>query len=229
MAALGTALAIGKLGFAAGKRIAAAVKKKRAMEAGAALRDPNEQALLSAMKRKKRQLEVGSSQNRAEMARNMRNLSKTAVMSGNRGGSAQLSRLMSDIESNISREEGARAQQQDALIEKQTGDIADRKMDLIEADKYQRLQDAAVDKNTSSKNIQSSMPGAKDEMMDSMGQGDQKNLTDAMQNFKKKRGAKKALNKGFRGAKKAGFTGKKADFEKIGGVLSKIGGMGFGK
>jgi hypothetical protein len=195
------------------------------MEAGAALRDPNEQALLSAMKRKKRQLEVGSSQNRAEMARNMRNLSKTAVMSGNRGGSAQLSRLMSDIESNISREEGARAQQQDALIEKQTGDIADRKMDLIEADKYQRLQDAAVDKNTSSKNIQSSLPGA----MDSMDEGDQKNLTDAMQNFKKKRGAKKALNKGFRGAKKAGFTGNKADFGKIGGMLSKIGGMKFGK
>lgn len=225
MAALGTALAIGKLGFAAGKRIAAAVKKKRAMEAGAADRDPNEQALLSAMKRKKRQLEVGSSQNRAEMARNMRNLSKTAVMSGNRGGSAQLSRLMSDIESNISREEGARAQQQDALIEKQTGDIADRKMDLIEADKYQRLQDAAVDKNTSSKNIQSSLPGA----MDSMDEGDQKNLTDSMQNFKKKRGAKKALNKGFRGAKKAGFTGNKADFGKIGGMLSKIGGMKFGK
>lgn len=221
MAALGTALAIGKLGFAAGKRIAAAVKKKRAMDSGAALRDPNEQALLSTMKRKRRQLEVGSSQNRAEMARNMRNLSKTAVMSGNRGGSAQLSRLMSDIESNIAREEGARAQQQDALIEKQTGDVSDRKMDLIEADKYQRLQDAAVDKSSSSKNIQSSLPGA----MDSMDEGDQKNLTDAMQNFKKKRGAKKALRKGFLGAKKAGFTGNKGDFGKIGGALKSIGGM----
>lgn len=156
---IGAALAIGKAGFAIGKNIAARIKRKKAMEGGAADVDPNMQAIKNALTRKRRTLEVGSSRNRADVAKNMKNLTKANIMAGRRGLGA-ISKAISDTESNIAREEGAMSQALSEQEGKVAQAISDRKMDLVEADKYQKMQDASAEMQTSGKNIQSSLPGA---------------------------------------------------------------------
>lgn len=165
MPGIATALAIGKAGLALGKNIAARVKKKKAEGMGAGLEDPNQVALRNVMQRKFRMLQTGTSRNRHEVSKDMKNLSRSSILAGRRNLS-DLSSMRSDIESNIAREESGRGEAMLPLLQKQTSDVADRKMDLLEQDKAQTNLDASTMKSSSGKNLNAILPGTADDISD---------------------------------------------------------------
>ena len=183
--AIGTALALGKAAFSVGKTIKGRMDSKKAQGQGAAAVDPSQSALVNLRQRQRRASETGTSnvgiRNRAD--KDFNTLQRRLITGGKRDLGDYI-KLKSATEGAITDATSKERLGLTQEINKVTQDVSDRRMDLVEADKYKKMQDAEALKSTGSKNAKSQAPAL------------QEALKKGLEGFKAKRAAKKAAMEG---------------------------------
>lgn len=157
--ALGTALALGKAAFSVGKAIKGKIDSKKAQAGGASSVDPSQSAMVNLMQRQRRALETGTSntnvRNRSD--KDLKTL-QTRMIKGGKRDLGDYIKLKSANEQAIVQGTAAERLGLMGQLNKSTDNIANRRMDLVEAAKQKKMQDAEADKSTGSKNAKSQIP-----------------------------------------------------------------------
>lgn len=178
--AIGTALALGKAAFSVGKTIKGRMDSKNAQSSGAAAVDPSQSALVNLMQRQRRASETGTSnvgiRNRAD--KDFKTL-QTRMIKGGKRDLGDYIKLKSATEGAITDATSKESLGLTQEINKRNLDIADRRMDLVEAAKAKKVQDAEAMISTGSKNAKSQAPAL------------QEALKKGLEGFKAKRAALK--------------------------------------
>jgi hypothetical protein len=151
------AMKAGQTAIQAGKFIAGAIKKKRAMAELPSLVDVNERALLNNLKRQQRAARTGTSTRAAQagLMQSQKQMMKQAMKFG--GGARSLAPLAGMYNqglANIQAQAREEAAGLNPLIMQQNKLIADRQMDLQRLKATIKMQDAEALKGGSGKNLQ---------------------------------------------------------------------------
>jgi hypothetical protein len=179
------ALALGQMG-------AGMYKTQRAKQMGASLVDPNQQAMLNATKRMFRAGQTGTSSfaDRRMLASDAKAMARRSMAAGGRSAAPYL-KMMRDADANIRATAAGRAGELLGSIVKQTQDISDRRMDLLEQEKAQMNLEGQAAKQTGMKNLFAVAPSIGDEV----GAGKGSVLDQIGGLFDKRRQRKKATEK----------------------------------
>ena len=148
---LGTIL---KTGYSVGKMIKGAVDTKKAKGMGAALVDPNQQAMRNTTRRMLRANQTGTSTflDKRMNAANRKMMFRRSTMAGGRSLAPYL-QMMRDADANIRQQASEERMGLLGSLVKQTQDISDRKMDLLEQAKQQKNLEGQAAKQTGEKNM----------------------------------------------------------------------------
>ena len=143
-----------KTGYSVGKTIKGIIDSRKAKGMGAPLVDPNQQAMMNTTRRMLRANQTGTSTflDKRMGAANRRMMFRRATMAGGRSLSPYL-QMFRDADANIRQSASQERLGLLGSLVKQTQDISDRKMDLLEQDKAQMNLEGQAAKQTGEKNL----------------------------------------------------------------------------